>query len=172
MIGSIQQLTFYEAIFARTGGRLFLSLSLSLFDFIKENRASGKKRNIRAARKVSRRSFGEFYDCCLYGFSFLSPLLHSFSFSSFFSCCSFPPSRVLCSAPLPVNLSHSLPRIVELATEEIIEEEDLNIRLPSLRRFKRYLNTLALVPMDWGKLGRSLILRRLKIHLPIRIYSY
>lgn len=78
------------------------SLSFSLFDFIKENRASGKKRNIRAARKVSRRSFGGFYDCCLYGFSFLSPLLHSFSFSSFSSCCSFPPSRVLCSVPLPV----------------------------------------------------------------------
>lgn len=77
------------------------SLSFSLFDFIKENRASGKKRNIRAARKVSRRSFGGFYDCCLYGFSFLSPLLHSFSFSSS-SCCSFPPSRVLCSVPLPV----------------------------------------------------------------------
>lgn len=111
-------------------------------------------------------------------------MVSHFSSLSYVPSLSSPPPLVAPSLPpvffagtLSPLVPLSLPLVVEFTTSREDRREGGGIGhsvapSPSLGRFKRYLNTLTLVPMDWGKLGRSLILRRLKIHSPIRIYSY
>lgn len=133
------------------------------------------KSGISGRRKVFRRYLTWFYDRCLYGFSFLPSLPHSHSL--LFSSCSAEGTLPLTASlsfshPFYLFCSFVLRSVASLGadlTRKIDEEEDWR-RIPlHIRRCRSEdlsytsASSLLVVSTDRSELGRSWILRRLKI---------